>query len=179
MESDFGAPAQVTGIAYDKAAGTLGWTASEGAVKYLVSVTSVNNDEFVSVADAEATATSYAVALGKGVYDVSVVAVNDKGAKSTAANYRYASYVDSAYGTEIAEGVYKLFDFEDENVIDLSRFASDYKAWSQENKKPEWAIVNKHEKSEDSPEADTVDFTSNALKVRAAYNEEGDNARAR
>lgn len=174
LESDFGAPAQVTGIAYDKAAGTLGWTASEGAVKYLVSATSINNDEFVSVADAEATATSYAVALGKGVYDVSVVAVNDKGAKSTAANYRYASYVDSAYGTEIAEGVYKLFDFEDENVLDLSRFASDYKAWSQENKKPEWAIVNKHEKSEDSPEADTVDFTSNALKVRAAYNAEGD-----
>ena len=175
LESDFGAPAQVTGIAYDKAAGTLGWTASEGAVKYLVSATSVNNDEFVSVADAEATATSYAVALGKGVYDVSVVAVNDKGAKSIAANYRYASYVDSAYGTEITEGVYKLFDFEDENVLDLSRFNKTYKAWSQENKKPEWAIVNKHEKSEDSPEADTVDFTSNALKVRAAYNEEGDN----
>lgn len=175
LESDFGAPAQVTGIAYDKAAGTLGWTASEGAVKYLVSAISVNNDEFVSVADAEATATSYAVALGKGVYDVSVVAVNDKGAKSIAANYRYASYVDPAYGTEIAEGVYKLFDFEDENVTDLSRFNKTYKAWSQENKKPEWAIVNKHEKSEDSPEADTVDFTSNVLKVRAAYNEEGDN----
>lgn len=174
LEYDFGAPAQVTGIAYDKAAGTLGWTASEGAVKYLVSAASVNNDEFVAVADLEATGTSAALALGKGVYDVSVVAVNDKGAKSTAANYRYASYVDSAYGTEIAEGVYKLFDFEDENVLDLSRFASDYKAWSQENKKPEWAIVNKHEKSEDSPEADTVDFTSNALKVRAAYNAEGD-----
>lgn len=174
LESDFGAPAQVTGIAYDKAAGTLGWTASEGAVKYLVSATSVNNDEFVAVADAEATATLYAVALGKGVYDVSVVAVNDKGAKSIAANYRYASYVDSAYGTEIAEGVYKLFDFEDENVLDLSRFASDYKAWSQENKKPEWAIVNKHEKSEDSHEDDTVEFTSNALQVRAAYNAEGD-----
>lgn len=174
LESDFGAPAQVTGIAYDKAAGTLGWTASEGAVKYLVSATSVNNDEFVSVADAEVTATSYAVALGKGVYDVSVVAISDKGAKSVVANYRYASYVDSAYGTEITEGVYKLFDFEDENVTDLSRFNKTYKAWSQENKKPEWAIVNKHEKVEDSPEADTVDFTSNALKVRAAYNAEGD-----
>lgn len=174
LEYDFGAPAKVTGIAYDKAAGTLGWTASEGAVKYLVSVSSVNNDEFVSVADAEATATSYAVALGKGVYDVTVVAVNDKGAKSIDANYRYASYVDSSYGTEITEGVYKLFDFEDENVTDLSRFNKTYKAWSQENKKPEWAIVNKHEKAEDSPEADTVDFTSNALKVRAAYNEEGD-----
>ena len=176
LATDFGAPEMVSGLAYDKEAGALGWTAAEGAVKYLVSISSINNEQFAAVTSAETTSASYTVALEKGIYDASVIAVNEHGAKSLASACRYASYVDPAYGTEIAEGVYKLFDFEDENVLDLSRYASDYKAWSQENKKPEWAIVNKHEKLEDYIEADTVDFTSKALKVRAAYNEEGDEA---
>lgn len=176
LATDFGAPEMVSGLAYDKEAGALGWTAAEGAVKYLVSISSINNEQFAAVTNAETTSASYTVALEKGIYDAFVIAVNEHGAKSHASSYRYASYVDPAYGTEISEGVYKLFDFEDENVLDLSRYASDYKAWSQENKKPEWAIVNKHEKLEDYIEADTVDFTSKALKVRAAYNEEGDEA---
>lgn len=176
LATDFGAPEMVSGLAYNKEAGALGWTAAEGAVKYLVSISSINNEQFAAVTNAETTSASYTVALEKGIYDASVIAVNEHGAKSLASSCRYASYVDPAYGTEISEGVYKLFDFEDENVLDLSRYASDYKAWSQENKKPEWAIVNKHEKLEDYIEADTVDFTSKALKVRAAYNEEGDEA---
>ena len=176
LATDFGAPEMVSGLAYDKEAGALGWTAAEGAVKYLVSISSINNEQFAAVNSAETTSASYTVALEKGVYDVSVIAVNEHGAKSLASSYRYASYVDPAYGTEISEGVYKLFDFEDENVLDLSRYNAAYKAWSAESKKPEWTIVSKHEKPEDRGEADTVDFTSKALKVRAAYNEEGDEA---
>ena len=176
LATDFGAPEKVSGLAYDKEAGALGWTAAEGAVKYLVSINSINNEQFAAVTNAETTSASYTVALEKGVYDVSVIAVNEHGAKSLASSYRYASYVDPAYGTEISEGVYKLFDFEDENVLDLSRYNAAYKAWSAESKKPEWTIVSKHEKPKDRSEADTVDFNSKALKVRAAYNEAEDEA---
>lgn len=176
LATDFGAPEMVSGLAYDKEAGALGWTAAEGAVKYLVSINSINNEQFAAVTNAETTSASYTVALEKGIYDASVIAVNEHGAKSHASSYRYASYVDPAYGTEISEGVYKLFDFEDENVLDLSRYNAAYKAWSAESKKPEWTIVSKHEKPEDRGEADTVDFTSKALKVRAAYNEAEDEA---
>lgn len=176
LATDFGAPEMVSGLAYDKEAGALGWTAAEGAVKYLVSISSINNEQFAAVTNAETTSASYTVALEKGIYDAFVIAVNEHGAKSLASACRYASYVDPAYGTEISEGVYKLFDFEDENVLDLSRYNAAYKAWSAESKKPEWTIVSKHEKPEDRGEADTVDFTSKALKVRAAYNEEGDEA---
>ena len=174
LATDFGAPEMVSGLAYDKEAGALGWTAAEGAVKYLVSINSINNEQFAAVTNAETTSASYTVALEKGIYDASVIAVNEHGAKSLASSCRYASYVDPAYGTEISEGVYKLFDFEDENVLDLTRYNAGYKAWSAESKKPEWAIVNKHEKPEDKVEAETVDFTSKALKVRAAYNEAED-----
>ena len=174
LSADFGAPEQVSNLSYNKDAGSLGWTAVSGATKYLVSVSSVNNVAFTAVKDAEVTAPSYTVSLTKGIYDISVVAVNDHGAKSLESTCRYASYVDSAYGTEIADGVYKLFDFEDENVLDLSRYDESYKAWSAESRKPEWQVVNKHEKAEDSPEDESVAFDSNALVVRAGYNAAGD-----
>ncbi len=174
LAADFGAPEQVSNLSYNKDSGSLGWTAVSGATKYLVSVSSVNNESFTAVKNAEVTAPSYTVSLTKGIYDISVVAVNDHGAKSLESTCRYASYVDSAYGTEIADGVYKLFDFEDENVLDLSRYNESYKAWSAESRKPEWKVVNKHEKAEDSSEAENVDFDSNALVVRAGYNAAGD-----
>ena len=175
LDVDFGAPDSVTGISYDKASGSLGWTASEGAVKYYVSISSVNNAEFAAIENREVTDAALTVALDKGVYDVSVVAADEHDAKSAVSAYRYASYVDPTYDSEISEGVYKLFDFGDENVLDLSRYNAEYKSWSQESIKPEWAITNSHEKAEGTSEADTVEFESNALKVRAAYNDEEDN----
>lgn len=175
LATDFGAPEKVSGLAYDKEAGALGWTAAEGAVKYLVSINSINNEQFAAVTNAETTSASYTVALEKGIYDASVIAVNKHGAKSHASSYRYASYVDPAYGTEISEGVYKLFDFEDENVLDLARYKEILQGgWIKASKKPEWAVVNKHEKPEDRGEAATVDFTSKALKVRAPYKGENE-----
>lgn len=175
LATDFGAPEMVSGLAYDKEAGALGWTAAEGAVKYLVSISSINNEQFAAVANAETTSASYTVALEKGIYDAFVIAVNEHGAKSHASSYRYASYVDPAYGTEISEGVYKLFDFEDENVLDLARYKEILQGgWIKASKKPEWAVVNKHEKPEDRGEAATVDFTSKALKVRAPYKGENE-----
>ena len=175
LATDFGAPEMVSGLAYDKEAGALGWTAAEGAVKYLVSISSINNEQFAAVTNAETTSASYTVALEKGIYDASVIAVNEHGAKSHASSYRYASYVDPAYGTEISEGVYKLFDFEDENVLDLARYKEILQGgWIKASKKPEWAVVNKHEKPEDRGEAATVDFTSKALKVRAPYKGENE-----
>lgn len=175
LATDFGAPEMVSGLAYDKEAGALGWTAAEGAVKYLVSISSINNEQFAAVTNAETTSASYTVALEKGIYDASVIAVNKHGAKSHASSYRYASYVDPAYGTEISEGVYKLFDFEDENVLDLARYKEILQGgWIKASKKPEWAVVNKHEKPEDRGEAATVDFTSKALKVRAPYKGENE-----
>lgn len=175
LATDFGAPEMVSGLAYDKEAGALGWTAAEGAVKYLVSISSINNEQFAAVTNAETTSASYTVALEKGIYDAFVIAVNEHGAKSHASSYRYASYVDPAYGTEISEGVYKLFDFEDENVLDLARYKEILQGgWIKASKKPEWAVVNKHEKPEDRGEAATVDFTSKALKVRAPYKGENE-----
>ncbi len=175
LATDFGAPEKVSGLAYDKEAGALGWTAAEGAVKYLVSISSINNEQFAAVTNAETTSASYTVALEKGIYDAFVIAVNEHGAKSHASSYRYASYVDPAYGTEISEGVYKLFDFEDENVLDLARYKEILQGgWIKASKKPEWAVVNKHEKPEDRGEAATVDFTSKALKVRAPYKGENE-----
>lgn len=175
LATDFGAPEKVSGLAYDKEAGALGWTAAEGAVKYLVSINSINNEQFAAVTNAETTSASYTVALEKGVYDVSVIAVNEHGAKSHASSYRYASYVDPAYGTEISEGVYKLFDFEDENVLDLARYKEILQGgWIKASKQPEWAVVNKHEKPKDRGEAATVDLPSKALKVRAPYKGENE-----
>lgn len=173
LETDFGAPAAVTAFTYDADSKTLGWAASEGAVKYVVSATSWNNEDFEEVVNAETTTNSYVVDLTRGVYEIAVVAVNDNGARSLPGEYEHFSYVDENFNTEISDGVYKLFDFDDENVIEIIK-ASDYKAWSASAILPEFGIVNKHEKDENNEyDAADCDFDSKVLKVSQNYPADG------
>lgn len=129
LEVDFGAPVKPANLKYDKTNGKLTWDASEGADKYLVNVTSITDAEFV-ILNAEVTETEKQLDLSGGIYEISVYAVSAGGAKGETSVIEYRSFTDGNFGAEIGEtGFYRILDFEDENVLEISR-QSDYIEWA-------------------------------------------------
>ena len=133
MELDVavGAPAAPTALSYDRATGTLSWTAPENAASYLINATGITDPTFVLDNSLTASQTTSAkLDLPSGIYLLSVSALSDKGAQGYATTIEWASYEIPEFNEDTdGDGVYTLFDFEDEGVLELAR-PSDYSEWT-------------------------------------------------